>query len=184
MLLRWGGVERKSSILKKRTKQMTDIVEFFRFERLYDLKFEASRLENIEKNTIIAAIDACFKEIKPEWIILPDPNDAHKDHQITFESCMACSKIFRYPYIKKITTMEIVSETDFGEPKNIFVPNYFVDISNTIEDKLKALSIYDTEIGKPPFPRSIEAVKAQALVRGGTAGVHYAEAFRLIKQID
>jgi len=34
-----------------------------------------------------------------------------------------------------------------------------------------------------PFPRSIENIKAMALNRGATAGVKYAEAFMLLKEI-
>lgn len=80
-------------------------------------------------------------------------------------------------------TMEIVSETDFGKPENPFIPNFYVDITEYLEEKINALNIYDTELGEPPFPRSIEHVKALAIVRGAAAGVKYAEAFRMIKYI-
>lgn len=79
--------------------------------------------------------------------------------------------------------MEILSETDFGRPEMPFYPNYFVDISNYIEKKIEALKIYDTEMGRHPFPRSEENIKALAVLRGAMAGVPYAEAFRLIKKI-
>ena len=80
-------------------------------------------------------------------------------------------------------TMEIVSETDYGRPENNFVPNYFVDITEYINHKINALKIYTTEIGEPPFPRSIENVMALATLRGGMSGVRYAEGFRLIKRL-
>ena len=82
-----------------------------------------------------------------------------------------------------ILTMEVASETDFGKPENPFAPNYFVDITEYMEDKIQALKIYDTEMGRPPFPRSEENIRAMATVRGAMAGVLYAEAFRMIKCI-
>lgn len=79
--------------------------------------------------------------------------------------------------------MEIVSETDFGKPQNPFVPNFFVDISEYMEQKIDAVNLYDTELGQHPFPRSIKNIEALATVRGAAAGVEYAEAFRMIKCI-
>ena len=79
--------------------------------------------------------------------------------------------------------MEIVSETDFGRPQNPFVPNFFIDISAVMKQKIEAVKIYDTELGEHPFPRSIANIKVLATMRGATAGVEYAEAFRMIKYI-
>ena len=69
-------------------------------------------------------------------------------------------------------------------PYDKFKPNLYIDITNYFADKAEALRIYDTELGDLPFPRSIEAVKAQAVMRGTEAGVFYAEAFRVIKEIE
>lgn len=81
-------------------------------------------------------------------------------------------------------TMEIISETDFSKTGEAFSPNYFIDITDEMENKLNALSIYDTELGVVPFPRNLEAIKALALLRGGQAGCQYAEAFKIIKEIE
>lgn len=172
------------TFVRKRQKQIERVIAFYQFDGYYDLNLEPSSLENINKGSLIAEISKVFKEVEPRWIILPNPGDAHSDHKVVYESCMACSKVFRYPYIKKITTMEIISETDFGDTEHPFVPNYFVDISEYIEGKIEALKIYDTEMGEPPFPRNIEAVRALATLRGGMCGGRYAEAFRIIKWID
>lgn len=79
--------------------------------------------------------------------------------------------------------MEIVSETDFSSYGKSFEPNLYIDISDTMEEKIKTMQIYDTELGEPPSPRSVEAIHALGIIRGGVAGVRYAEAFRVIKEI-
>lgn len=175
----WGN-----TFVKRRKQQIELICDYYRFDGFFNLKFTPTTLENINKGEIISAFGRCIQEISPDWLVLPNPEDAHTDHLVTYESCMACTKVFRYPSIKKVMTMEIISETDFSKSGKAFSPNYFVDISDCIDEKLEALKIYDTELGEPPFPRSLEAVKALALLRGGTAGCQYAEAFRIIKEIE
>lgn len=170
--------------VNKRKKQIERVKAFYSFDGFFNLQFPPAELDDIKRGKIISAISVVINEVKPELIVLPHPEDAHSDHKIVFESCMACSKSFRYPFIKKVITMEILSETDFSKTGEAFSPNYFVDISDFIEKKLEACQIYDTEIGIPPFPRSIESMKALALLRGGMAGCMYAEAYRIIKEID
>lgn len=170
-------------MMQHREKQIEDIVKFYDIKKFYQLDFPTTKLEEIDTSLAIGKISKIINEIKPEIIILPDYNDAHSDHKYVFDWCYACTKTFRYPYVRQVMTMEILSETDFGRPENPFLPNYYIDISNYMNDKLDALKIYDTELGEPPFPRSLKNVEALASLRGATAGVMYAEAFRIIKCI-
>lgn len=168
----------------KRKKQINDVLNKYQFDGYYDLGYLPCSLENINKSVFIADIKKCFEKVRPTWVILPNPNDAHSDHKVVYEACMSCTKVFRYPYIKKITVMEIVSETEFNKDGESFSPNYYIDITNTIDEKIKTMEIYDTEIAEPPFPRSRENVKALAMIRGAASGVKYAEAFKIIKWIE
>ena len=168
---------------EKRKIQLKKIEELYRFENVYNLNLKTTRLETYDSSDVIEKISAIFKEAEPEMLILPDYNDVHSDHKKVFEWCYACSKIFRFPFVRQIMTMEIVSETEFGSPQNPFYPNYYVDITDYMDKKIQAMEIYDTELAAPPFPRSIENIKALAAFRGAAAGVKYAEAFRLVKSV-
>ena len=172
------------AFIEKRKIQIEQVCRFYNFDRFYNLKFQPAFLENTDKGKIIDAFSKCICEIEPDWVILPNPVDAHSDHRITYEVGMSCTKSFRYPSVKKIMTMEIISETDYSKTGEAFSPNYFIDITDEMENKLNALSIYDTELGVVPFPRNLEAIKALALLRGGQAGCQYAEAFKIIKEIE
>ncbi len=169
-------------IIYKREIQLREIEKFYDFSKVYHLNMPTTELNNIDSVKAIDDISNVISEVRPEVLILPDYNDVHSDHKRVFEWCYSCSKVFRYPYIKKIMTMEIVSETDFSG-MNTFFPNYFVNITDYIESKIAALRIYETEIAPPPFPRSEENIRALATVRGSMAGVRYAEAFHIIKYI-
>ena len=65
-----------------------------------------------------------------------------------------------------------------------FKPNLWIDISKQIKQKIKILKIYKTEIGKHPFPRSIENIVSYAKIRGSVSGHSHAEAFQIIKEIQ
>ena len=46
------------------------------------------------------------------------------------------------------------------------------------------MNIYESEIGKHPFPRSERNIRALATYRGATSGCDYAESFMLLKEIS
>jgi hypothetical protein len=64
-----------------------------------------------------------------------------------------------------------------------FRPNFFADISPYLAEKCRIGSLYVGEFRDFPFPRSIQAVKALAALRGAAAGCRAAEAFMLLKEI-
>lgn len=170
--------------IEHRRKQIEKIKEHFSFDSFYNLSFTPTKLSGMDESEIIGAIKKVYDEVKPEWIMIPGQYDAHSDHHVVYNCCMAAAKTFRAPYIKRITTMEIVSETDFGFQDEKFDPNLFIDITEELEGKIEAMKIYDTEIEEVPFPRSLENIRALAAVRGGYCASRYAEAFRIIKQIE
>ena len=60
----------------------------------------------------------------------------------------------------------------------------YVDITDEIDKKVRAMEIYDTEIEEVPFPRSLDNIRALAAVRGSCSNSRYAEAFCLIRQFE
>ena len=82
---------------------------------------------------------------------------------------------------------EIMSSTNwstkFLKPKYSFNPNYFVDISGTLKEKLQILKFYESEMKKWPHSRSIKGIKALANYRGSSVGVKAAEAFELVRSV-
>lgn len=158
--------------------------EVYGFEKRFELNLPpGGRLDTVTDLECIKKISDVVNEVKPEWIILPDCNDVHSDHREVFDWVFPCTKIFRYPFVKKVLTMEIISETNFALPEHTFSPNMFVDITEYMEKKIKIAKLYETEIHPHPFPRSVESLYALATLRGVMAGVRYAESFRILKEI-
>ena len=65
-----------------------------------------------------------------------------------------------------------------------FKPNYFVDISETLDKKIEAVKQYTNEINDYPHPRSLEAEKNRAGYRGSKIGKDYAESFVVFRRIN
>ena len=170
-------------VVEDKYKQIQNVNQFFGFDDMKDLRLPTTKLDLIPCGDGIGYVSSYINKVKPEVVLMADYNDAHSDHRCVFEWLHASTKVFRYPFIKYILTMEILSETNFGLPTNPFMINVYIDISDYLETKLQALSMYKNEVGEHPFPRSMESVKALAILRGTETGVRYAEGFRLIKAI-
>ena len=156
----------------------------YHLDGYYNLNLKPANLSSYNEGEIIEKIEQIFNEVKPNVVILPYHKDIHSDHRITFDLCYSCTKNFRYPFIKKILMMETPSETDFAFFEFAFKPNYFVDISEYINKKVKIAKIFGSEVRDHPFPRSERNIRAYGTIRGGVIGVDSAEAFILLKGIE
>jgi LmbE family N-acetylglucosaminyl deacetylase len=59
----------------------------------------------------------------------------------------------------------------------------YVDVTEHLESKIKAMEVYQSQIKPFPNERSVESLRALAALRGSAVGVRAAEAFVLIRQI-
>ena len=166
-------------------KEIGEVSKAFNFNSTSRTKFTTSQLDSVPRKEIIQVISKVFEEIQPNFLYLPFKNDIHSDHSIVFDAAASCTKSFRNPYVKRVMIYETISETEFAirPDKEQFKPNLWIDISDYIDKKIEIMSLYESEIGKEPFPRSEQNIRSLAKFRGSTAGVLSAEAFILLKEI-
>ncbi|MBY5947297.1 PIG-L deacetylase family protein [Photobacterium rosenbergii] len=171
--------------IHRRQQEIDKAAAAYQFANTYTLGLPPAQLDALPKGEVIGAVSGVIQSLKPEQIYCVYRNDAHSDHEVVFDAVMASTKSFRAPFVKRILAYETLSETDFGyKPEDPgFRPNVFVDISPFLEKKLEILAYFESEVGPFPFPRSTEALKALAKVRGIQCNAHAAEAFMLIKEI-
>ena len=174
------------SRVESRQKEIDLVSKSFGFKEVINLNYPTMSLSSSSLIKLVPEISKVFSEIQPNTIYCLNRSDAHSDHRIIFDDVMACTKSFRYPYIKQVLLYECISETEFAPAlhEKTFIPNYFTDITDFIEKKLQIMRIYESEMGEHPFPRSEENIKALATFRGAIAGVRFAESFQLIKYIE
>jgi LmbE family N-acetylglucosaminyl deacetylase len=169
--------------VKQRASEIRRVSELFDFDEVFTLDFPTTQLDRLPMSDLVAGISEVFRSFEPEEVFVPHPSDVHTDHRIVFDAAASCTKWFRYPSVKRVLAYETLSETDFSlGTYSVFRPNVFVDIESFLEEKLRVMSIYESELGAFPFPRSHEAIRALAILRGAASGFRAAEAFELLRE--
>jgi len=170
---------------QRRQLEIEKVHQCYGFENVYELGFPTAELDRIPKSELVSAMAAVISELKPVILYIPYRNDVHSDHEITFDAAAACTKSFRYPFIKSVRAYETLSETEFGlRPEDTgFRPNYFVDIKGFLAEKLEIMTVYESEVKSCPHPRSLEVISALATVRVSVIGSSAAEAFVSLRDI-
>ena len=176
------GKERVDS----RQEEIKQVAALLGIQKTFILDYPTMSLSSGSLIKMVPEVSEIFIAVKPEIIYCLNRSDAHSDHRITFDAVMACTKSFRYPFVKQVLMYECLSETEFAPvlAEKAFLPNYYVDISKFLSRKLEIMKVYASELGEHPFPRSLKNLEALAIYRGASAGVNYAEAFQLIRYID
>lgn len=169
--------------VERRGDEIARVTAVFGFDHVFTLDFPTTQLDRIPIGDLVGAISGVFKVFQPDEVFVPHPSDVHTDHRAVFDAAAACTKWFRYPSVKRVLAYETLSETDFGLRTELsFRPNVFVDIAPFLEEKLRAMDIYASEVAAFPFPRSHDALRALAKVHGASSGYHAAEAFQLLRE--
>ncbi|MDC1434977.1 PIG-L family deacetylase [Amylibacter sp.] len=123
-------------------------------------------------------------DIKPQKVLIPYP-DRHIDHRTIFDSAMVATRPVGPvgKSIEIVAAYETLSETHWNAPhiEPNFTPNWVVNITDQLEQKLKALGCFESQIYPFPHPRSIEAARSLAVFRGTQAGFAYGESFHIVR---
>jgi LmbE family N-acetylglucosaminyl deacetylase len=168
--------------IKRRNREIERVIKAYDFNEFFDLGLKPTFLTDNDIPILIERLKNIISKVKPDILYVPFYADAHSDHRVVFKALQPFFKSFRYPFIKRVLMMEIISETDH-QFTNQFIPNVFIDISDYIEKKLEIFKIYETEVGEHPFPRSVDNLKNLAFYRGSQCNCKYAEGFMLLKEV-
>jgi LmbE family N-acetylglucosaminyl deacetylase len=163
----------------KRVSEFLGVKELF----LYDLP--DNRFDTIPLLDIVKIIEALIDKVKPSTIFTHHGGDLNIDHSIIHRATLTATRPVAGQSIKQVYAYEVPSSTEwaFDQFSQVFRPNVFIDIGTTLEKKIKAMELYESEVHPFPHPRSPEALRALAMRWGAAAGLEAAEAFDLIREI-
>jgi len=147
--------------------------------------FPDNRMDTIALLDITQALEELIAVHKPEVVFTHHAGDVNIDHRRIHEAVVTACRPQRGHPVKTLLCFEVTSSTEWQLPGSapVFAPNWFVDISDTLERKLTALDAYTAELRAWPHPRSRQGVEHLARWRGATVGVDAAEAFMLGRQL-
>ena len=127
---------------------------------------------------IVARVDEIVDKIKPDVFISHHPFDSHQDHKAASDIMFAVSRQGR--------VKNVLSGSTLPYRPNVFAfrPQFFVDITDTIEIKMDAIRAYETQYKKFGGEVLIERVRSMARTHGWAMGYEYAECFEVIRMDD
>lgn len=138
-------------------------------------------LEHIEVNKIV---EEHIRDFGPQIVYTVQP-DVNQDHRVLFDSVAVATRPTPGQPVRRLLTYAPASSTEWTPAAvNWFVPNWYVDVTETLERKLAAFAHYETERREYPHPRSERAIRATAEFHGTSCGFEYAEPFVLIRGLE
>lgn len=115
--------------------------------------------------------------LTPDLILTHATTDLNKDHVLTAE----VARIVGRPRSKPVSILACeIPATTFWNGAT-FAANYYVDITDTLETKIRAFEQYVHEIRPFPHPWSRQGLELLAQYHGMQCGMPRAEAFQLIR---
>lgn len=168
--------------LKSRCRR---VAELLGARDLYLHDFPDNRFDTLPLLQIIKKVEEVIARCQPDEIYTHHGGDLNIDHSILFRATLTATRPVSKCEVKVIYAYEVPSSTDWAfhgiEPE--FRPNCFVDIQSTLDIKIEAMKIYESESRAFPHPRSPEALRAIARNWGRVAGLESAEAFEIIRMV-
>lgn len=137
--------------------------------KLLCLNLEPTMLIPTEK--LVLQIEESVNKINPDRVYTHQPNDSHADHATTgyvsLRACRKCDEVLLF-------------RSNWYIMDNAQDDNFYVDISDFIEQKDKLIRLFESEMKKVNYSW-IDFVKKQNGANGAKVDVSYAETFHLVK---
>src|SRR5690606_12417928 len=124
------------------------------------LGFPDPRLHTGPLTEIIAPPQRILREVRPTIVLGHFGGDVNRDHELLFKALLVATRPTE-PWVEAVYAFETASSTDWAYPRT-FRPDTWVDISTTLERKLRAMACYRSEVCQPPHPRSLDALRQRA----------------------
>jgi len=168
--------------LKKAARRANEILGV---ETLTLHDYPDNRLDSIALLDVTRFVEEHVRKNAPAIVYTHHWGDMNGDHVRLSECVLTACRPTPGQTVRKILCFEVPSSTGWRGPRpDAFEPNWFVDISSTLEIKLAALKAYAHEMRDFPHARSLEAVAHLAHWRGASAGIAAAEAFVLVRNLE
>lgn len=148
--------------------------------------FPDNRLDTVALLSIVKPIEDLIAKHRPDTVLTHHAGDVNVDHRRLHQAAVTACRPQPGHCVRALLSFEVPSSTEWQPPASaaVFAPDWFVDISGSLDRKLEALDAYATEMRAWPHPRSREGVTHLARWRGATVGVDAAEAFVLGRLIS
>lgn len=145
-----------------------------------------NKFDSVPLLDVVQTIEGEIADHHPGVVYTHHYGDLNIDHELACRATVTATRPLADSGIRQVYAFETLSATEWSVPDstNVFQPTTFVDISDHLDAKLDALSVYERELRDPPHPRNVKTVRKNAEVWGAKSGVPAAEPFELLREVD
>jgi LmbE family N-acetylglucosaminyl deacetylase len=157
--------------------------------RLSCLQLPDQRLDTLSLVDVITPLERRVHELRPHVVLTHFRGDVNQDHGVVFDATMVATRPGAGSSIRAVLCFETGSSTEWAAPfpGSVFMPNVYVDVSQTLRTKIDAMACYSethvSEVRPYPHPRSYRAIEVYAHRHGVAAGLEAAEPFMLVRGV-
>lgn len=121
----------------------------------------------------VGAIEQVMTDFNPDYIFTQWVFDTHQDHRNTSLATISAARNFENIFLYEPFPPS-------GRSYVGFKPQVYVDITDTIDDKVKSIEYHVSQVEKYGSEWT-ESIRGRAKLRGFESGVKYAETFELLR---
>ena len=172
--------------IKKRLIASEKASKILGFKWIERFDYPDNEMDTCSTLEIVKRIEKVKIECNPSLVYFHSEADLNVDHRVLSSAVLTAFRPQPGESCKELRVFEVPSATDFANESitGKFLPNLFIDITETWHYKLSALKAYSSEIREYPHSRSLDGIKNLAKIRGNQNGLKMAEAFQVIRKIE
>jgi LmbE family N-acetylglucosaminyl deacetylase len=127
---------------------------------------QAKRIEDLKNYELVAMIDQLVKALAPAALLTHGPAEFHRDHVMVHEAALSSQRLQYFDFF--------TYQPNFCRPVPVpFHPRAYVDISETIDAKMRAIEAHASQFAGRGLGTDI--YRDMARLNGRMVGVQYAE---------
>ena len=124
------------------------------------------RIEDLKSYELVAMIDREVRELEPAAMLTHGSSEFHRDHVLVHEACVSSQRLRYFDFL--------TYQPNFCRPVPVaFHPKAYVDITETIETKMRAIEVHQSQFKCRGLDTDI--YRDIARMNGRMVGVKYAE---------
>lgn len=124
------------------------------------------RIEDLKTYQLVGMLDDLVRELGPAALLTHGPGDFHRDHVAVYQAAVSTQRLGLFDFYSYVPTM--------CRPVPVpFQPRAYVDISDTIDAKMRAIEAHPSQFSARGI--TAELYRDIARLNGRMCGVQYAE---------
>lgn len=145
------------------------------------------RLDALPRRELVAHIEENSKlalnKLKPSMLAIP-VSSYNQDHEAVFRAAFTAARpgVPQYKAFQPIVIGYNNTSLFWSLEREKFHPNFYIDISHYLKQKLHALSLHESQMRDSVHHSSIQNVEYMARLRGSEISVAAAEGYMLFRQ--